>query len=178
VRAPWSLPLFASVTTLAFVLVTAIPPNSPAEAEAQAPGSPDPGQSIVVAGERTGSDGRGDYSVTDPPKISVPASGIPDPGTAQAIAYELVAARGWDTNEYNCLVALWDRESHWNVYAENPTSGAYGIPQALPGDKMATAGSDWATNPKTQIIWGLGYIAGRYGTPCGAWAHSESVGWY
>ncbi|HEX7835046.1 MAG TPA: lytic transglycosylase domain-containing protein [Pseudolysinimonas sp.] len=178
VRAPWSLPLFASLTTLAFVLVTAIPPNSPAEAEAQAPGSPDPGQSILVAGEHQGSDGRGDYSVTDPPKASAPASGFPDPGTAKAIAYELVAARGWSTNEYDCLVALWTRESQWNVYAENPTSGAYGIPQALPGDKMATAGSDWATNPRTQIRWGLGYIAGRYGTPCGAWAHSESVGWY
>jgi hypothetical protein len=178
VRAPWSLPLFASVTTLAFVLVTAIPPTSSAEAEVTAPGTTDSGQTLVVAGEREGTAGRGDYSVTDPPKASAPASGVPDPGTAQAIAYELVLAHGWDTNEYDCLVALWNRESHWNVYAQNPTSGAYGIPQALPGDKMATAGADWATNPKTQIIWGLGYIAGRYGTPCGAWEHSESVGWY
>lgn len=179
VRAPWSLPVFASLTTLAFVLVSAMPPISSAEAEALAPAAPDSGgQSIVVAGERTGTAGRGDYTVTEAPKNTAPASGIPDPGTAQAIAYEMVMARGWDTNEYDCLVALWNRESHWNVYAHNPTSGAYGIPQSLPGDKMATAGADWKTNPKTQITWGLGYIAGRYGTPCGAWAHSELKGWY
>ena len=64
------------------------------------------------------------------------------------------------------------------MYAHNASSGAYGIPQALPGDKMASAGADWATNPATQIAWGLGYIEGSYGTPCGAWAASESQGWY
>ena len=89
----------------------------------------------------------------------------------------MVLARGWGENEYNCLVALWTRESNWNVYAYNP-SGAYGIPQALPGSKMATAGADWQTNPATQITWGLGYISNRYGTPCGAWSHSQSAGWY
>src|SRR5690606_41994715 len=80
--------------------------------------------------------------------------------------------------EFDCLVALWNKESHWNVYAHNVRSGAYGIPQALPGDKMATVGADWATNPVTQITWGLGYISGRYGTPCGAWGHSQAKGWY
>ncbi|WP_345435393.1 aggregation-promoting factor C-terminal-like domain-containing protein [Microbacterium gilvum] len=102
----------------------------------------------------------------------------PDPGTAQAIAYDAVVARGWDDNEFACLVALWNRESGWNASAYNPSSGAYGIPQALPGDKMAANGADWQTNPATQIAWGLDYISGRYGTPCGAWGHSESVGWY
>lgn len=178
VRAPWSLPVFASVTTLAFVLVTAIPPTPSAEAEAQAPGSSTGGQSIIVAGERDASDGRGDYTVTDPPKATAPASGIPDPGTAQDIAYRMVLDYGWNGSEFDCLVALWNRESHWNVYAENPTSHAYGIPQALPGDKMATVADDWRTNPTTQITWGLGYISGRYGTPCGAWDHSERKGWY
>ena len=113
-----------------------------------------------------------------PPRPKAAAAGVPDPGTAQAIAYGMVLARGWGEAEFNCLVALWNRESHWNVSAHNASSGAYGIPQALPGSKMATAGADWATNPATQITWGLGYIAGRYGTPCGAWGHSESVGWY
>ena len=70
------------------------------------------------------------------------------------------------------------RESGWNPFADNPTSSAYGIPQALPGSKMASAGADWATNPVTQIRWGLGYIRDRYGSPCGAWAHSEANGWY
>lgn len=123
---------------------------------------------------------RDGYTVTDPPpKIPVaPAAGIPDPGTAKAIGLEMVLARGWSVSEFDCLAALWDRESHWNVYAHNASSGAYGIPQALPGEKMATAGSDWQTNPATQIAWGLGYIAARYDTPCGAWAHSEEHNWY
>ncbi|MFT4214617.1 MAG: lytic transglycosylase domain-containing protein [Microbacterium sp.] len=102
----------------------------------------------------------------------------PDPGSAKAIAYEMVLARGWDDSEYACLVALWKKESGWRVNAYNSSSGAYGIPQALPGSKMASAGSDWETNPATQIKWGLGYISGRYDTPCGAWSHSQSSGWY
>lgn len=109
---------------------------------------------------------------------AAPAAGTPDPGTAKAIAYDMVMARGWGQGEYDCLVALWNKESHWNVYAHNKRSGAYGIPQALPGSKMASAGADWATNPATQITWGLGYIGGRYGTPCGAWGHSQAKGWY
>jgi hypothetical protein len=107
-----------------------------------------------------------------------PSAAVPDPGTAQAIAYDKVISRGWGEDQYSCLVALWNKESGWRVNAANPSSGAYGIPQALPGSKMATAGADWATNPATQIEWGLGYISGRYGTPCGAWGHSQSVGWY
>ncbi|MHC2998935.1 aggregation-promoting factor C-terminal-like domain-containing protein [Microbacterium sp. HJ5] len=102
----------------------------------------------------------------------------PDPGTAQAIAYDMVKARGWGDGEFSCLVALWNKESGWRVNAYNASSGAYGIPQALPGSKMGSAGADWETNPATQISWGLGYIGGRYGTPCGAWGHSQSVGWY
>ena len=86
----------------------------------------------------------------------------------------MVLARGWSDAEFGCLVALWNRESGWRVNAYNAGSGAYGIPQALPGSKMASAGADWETNAATQISWGLGYIGGRYGTPCGAWAHSEA----
>lgn len=100
-----------------------------------------------------------------------------DPGSAQAIAQRMVAARGWGNDQFSCLVSLWDKESGWRVNAANP-SGAYGIPQALPGSKMASAGSDWQTNPATQITWGLGYIAGTYGTPCAAWGHSQQYNWY
>lgn len=110
--------------------------------------------------------------------ISIPAVAAPNPGSAQAIARQMVLSRGWGEGQYSCLYSLWQRESNWNVYAQNRSSGAYGIPQALPGTKMATHGSDWQTNPATQISWGLDYIAGRYGTPCGAWGHSEQVGWY
>lgn len=102
-----------------------------------------------------------------------------NPSEAQAIARDLMASQyGWGEDQFGCLVALWNRESGWNVYATNSSSGAYGIPQALPGSKMASAGADWQTNPATQITWGLGYIAGRYGTPCGAYDHAMSVGWY
>ena len=90
----------------------------------------------------------------------------------------MAANYGWGEDQFGCLVALWQKESGWNYQAYNSSSGATGIPQALPGSKMATAGADWQTNPATQIAWGLGYIAGRYGTPCGAWSHSQSVGWY
>ena len=100
-----------------------------------------------------------------------PATGAPNPAAAQAIAARMVAARGWGSDQMSCLTSLWNKESGWNVYAYNP-SGAYGIPQSLPGSKMATAGSDWQTNPATQITWGLNYIAARYGAPCGAWAYS------
>lgn len=96
----------------------------------------------------------------------------------QAIAKIMVLERGWSMTQFQCLDALWTRESNWNYQAQNPSSGAYGIPQALPGSKMASVASDWMTNPVTQITWGLNYIADRYGTPCGAWEHSESVGWY
>ncbi|WP_456823118.1 aggregation-promoting factor C-terminal-like domain-containing protein [Cellulomonas sp. P5_E12] len=100
------------------------------------------------------------------------------PGTAQALGKELAAARGWGDDQFACLLSLWNQESGWRVNAANRSSGAYGIPQALPGSKMASVGADWQTNPATQITWGLNYIGGRYGNPCGAWAHHESAGWY
>ncbi|WP_233265418.1 lytic transglycosylase domain-containing protein [Leifsonia sp. AG29] len=105
---------------------------------------------------------------------AAPSAPIPSPGTAQAIAYQMVKDRGWGDDQYSCLVSLWNRESGWRVNASNP-SGAYGIPQALPGSKM---GPGWQTDATVQINWGLGYIAGRYTNPCGAWAHSQSTGWY
>ena len=137
-----------------------------------------PAQAYAIGDPGVAGAGRDEFTISITRIRTAPAVGVPDAGTAQAIAYDIVLARGWDQSEFECLVALWNRESHWNVYAHNTSSGAYGIPQALPGDKMATAGADWQTNPVTQITWGLGYIAGRYGTPCGAWAHSESKGWY
>jgi hypothetical protein len=175
VRSRWSLPVFATAVTFAFVVASLSPADAPA-AQALAPGAPTDAQDFANADAVHPGAPRDEFAVSR--VRTAPAVGIPDPGSAQAIAYDMVLARGWDDAEYECLVALWNRESHWNVYAQNPTSGAYGIPQALPGDKMASAGADWQTNPTTQITWGLGYIAGRYGTPCGAWEHSERKGWY
>jgi hypothetical protein len=84
----------------------------------------------------------------------------------------------WGDDQHECLVKLWNRESGWRHTADNPSSSAYGIPQALPGKKMASAGEDWRTNPQTQIKWGLKYIKGRYKTPCGALGHSNKHNWY
>jgi hypothetical protein len=105
-----------------------------------------------------------------------PAGKAPS-GSAEQIAQQLLAQYGWG-GQFGCLYSLWERESGWNMYAENPSSGAYGIPQSLPGSKMASAGSDWATDAATQIRWGLSYIKSVYGSPCGAWSHEESSGWY
>ena len=96
----------------------------------------------------------------------------------QAYAREKCKAYGWSDSDFECLVKLWNRESGWRVTAGNKSSGAYGIPQALPASKMASAGSDYMTNYQTQINWGLKYISSRYGSPTNAWAHSQRTGWY
>ncbi|MEU0516494.1 lytic transglycosylase domain-containing protein [Streptosporangium sp. NPDC006007] len=96
----------------------------------------------------------------------------------KAIAFRLVARRSWSHDQFQCLDSLWTRESNWNHQAHNPSSGAYGIPQALPGSKMSDSGGDWRSNPITQIHWGLRYIKSRYGSPCGAWGHFRSSNWY
>ena len=175
VRSHWSLPAFSLLATAAIASVWVLPAASGGLALAMEPTthvgaaallSP---QSLMIEGTYEPSVSRDGYTVTvpepEPVSVGVPFGGVPDPGTAQAIAYAMMAGMGWNDSEFACLVALWDRESHWNVYAHNPSSGAYGIPQSLPGDKMASAGADWQTNPATQITWGIGYIAGRYGTP-------------
>jgi hypothetical protein len=110
-----------------------------------------------------------------PPVAQVPP---PSPGTAQAIAYQLLPSFGFNPKtQFSCLDNIFSRESGWRTTAEN-ASGAYGIPQALPGSKMASAGPNWQTDATTQIKWGLGYIKGRYGSPCGAWAFWQVNGWY
>lgn len=100
------------------------------------------------------------------------------PSDPREIAMSMLPSYGWDSGEFTCLDQLWVSESGWNPYAENSSSGAYGIPQSLPAEKMATAGADWQTNPATQIEWGLTYIRDSYGTPCGAWNFKLSNNWY
>ncbi|GAA2209840.1 hypothetical protein GCM10009850_052990 [Nonomuraea monospora] len=112
------------------------------------------------------------------PAMNFPPGSDPSPGSNKATAKAMLASFGFGADQWGCLESLWHKESGWNERAMNRYSGAYGIPQSLPGSKMASAGSDWQTNAATQIKWGLGYIKGRYGTPCAAWGHSQSVGWY
>jgi hypothetical protein len=193
--------LFGFTAACAFVLVTVVDPYSGATASPyfQMSGTTtaeSPAQAVLVAGSYANTITRDGYAVTEKPKpkpkpvpvvaavetikknFTAPAAAVPDPGSAQAYAFDAVAARGWGEDQYSCLVSLWQKESGWRVNAQNGSSGAYGIPQSLPGSKMASAGADWATNAGTQIEWGLGYITGRYGTPCGAWEKSQASGWY
>jgi hypothetical protein len=99
-------------------------------------------------------------------------------GSPQQIAQAMLASFGWSSSQFSCLDPLWAHESGWSVTAYNAGSGAYGIPQALPGSRMASAGPDWQNNAATQIRWGLEYIKGTYGSPCAAWDHEQATGWY
>lgn len=116
------------------------------------------------------------------PQPSNPSAGCrlyhPSAAQAQAYASGAAAQRGWTGQNWTDLVKLWNRESGWSWSAENVSSGAYGIPQALPGSKMATFGANWKDDAAVQIDWGLSYIAQRYGSPSAAWQHSEQTGWY
>ena len=125
----------------------------------------------AAAGDGGGGGGAGD-SGAPPPGVVVDRAG------AKAYAASRLPSFGWGSDQFRCLDLLWTRESGWRADAYNASSGAYGIPQSLPGSKMASAGADWRTNAATQVNWGLGYIAARYGSPCGAWAHSEATNWY
>ena len=102
------------------------------------------------------------------------------PVGAQQVAKELIASQyaSWSSSQVSCLNQLWTSESHWNFQAHNYRSGAHGIAQALPADKMEIIATDWRTNPVTQIKWGLSYIKARYGTPCKALAHKHWRGYY
>jgi hypothetical protein len=151
-----------AMTTAARTLTVVAKPKlaSPAQVAAANP----------AASTGTGTGGGGVIYVTSTP---------PNPNTAQSIAYNIMGSYGFNPKTYfGCLQNLWNRESGWRYDAENPSSGAFGIPQALPGSKMASAGTDWQTNPRTQIIWGLGYIKGTYGDPCSAWGFEERNGYY
>lgn len=133
---------------------------------------PSPDASLAVS---AGSSGTGTATTTAAGSGSIPSG---DVAAAQAYAKSQMARFGWtDATDWDDLVKLWDRESGWSVTAENP-SGAYGIPQSLPGSKMASAGADWKTNAVTQINWGLQYIHDTYGSPRLAWAHEQANGWY
>lgn len=156
--------------TFASPVITSTPKPKPKPKPVEV--KPAPVEEVTAVSETTGDVGTMKKTSSAPP---VP---IVSPGSAQADALQQLKAKGWGDTEFACLVSLWNRESGWNAAAENPSSGAYGIPQSLPASKMASAGADYLTNASTQIKWGLGYIQERYKTPCGAWGHSESVGWY
>ncbi len=184
-KRPSSLPALGFFFVASLVMVSAVDPYSGTMASAatvQVVESVDQEyqQLEIVAVEGEGF-ARGSFEVVTGAgiaKLFVNGAPYPTPGSAKEIALKLVYSKDWDYNQYSCLVKLWERESNWRWNALNSSSGAYGIPQSLPGSKMASAGADWRTNPETQIKWGIGYISGRYGSPCGALAHSNEHNWY
>ena len=133
---------------------------------------------------------RSDRRTAADPAKKAALSSVDDAGSGQSrtedvsdrdpreIAQALLSEFGYGQDQFSCLDSLYNSESGWRVDADNPSSSAYGIPQALPGSKMSSAGADWATNPVTQIRWGLGYIQDRYGSPCSAWSFKQGNNWY
>jgi hypothetical protein len=182
--APRVLPTWAFVFVAGWVMVTVVDPYSGTLTSAQASIYEQidfQGQDLSISSEQTISFSRGGYEIVTGKtagKLFVELAQSPDVGTAQAYAYDYIKKFEWGFDQYSCLVKLWNRESNWRVNAMNRSSGAYGIPQSLPGNKMASEGMDWLTNPQTQIRWGVKYINARYGTACGALVHSNNVGWY
>ena len=132
------------------------------------------GEAAKAAAEAAANPGGGADGVAPPPGMVV------DPAGAQAYASSRLAAFGWGQDQMGCLIQLWNHESGWRADAYNTSSGAYGIPQAWPASKMASAGADWMTNQNTQVNWGLDYINRAYGSPCAAWNFemSHDPNWY
>jgi hypothetical protein len=194
-----AVPLFTAITTAtaiitAAALITSGPPGParPDIVEAAGAAPAMPAAPVLAAGDltRVSADAHAAWQPPPPPRhhhrarppaaLAAPIApvAVAAPATPRAIAAGLLPGYGWAASQFGCLDQLWTRESGWDPGAENPYSGAYGIPQALPGSKMAAAGPDWATGARTQILWGLGYIRGTYGSPCAAWGHEEATGWY
>jgi len=169
----------------ALVMVTTVDPYSGAFASADTMQSFDTEdmeyQQLTIQPIAGDGFGRGEFELVDGVnalRLIVRNAPIPGAGSAKASALTQTKARGWEHTQFSCLVKLWERESNWQLTATNRSSGAYGIPQSLPASKMASAGADWRTSAETQIKWGLGYIEGRYGSPCAALAHSDKNNWY
>jgi hypothetical protein len=145
-----------------------------AKAAAQVPGNPAPAVPAPVPPVES--------PTPNPPPVvvvpSVPGGAVNDPAAARNYAAGRLSAYGWGQDQFQCLAQLWTKESNWLTTATNPDSGAYGIAQALPASKYASAGSDWLTSYRTQVNWGLGYILDRYRSPCAAWNHSVIKNWY
>lgn len=181
-----TFPVIGFILTMGFVLVYVVDPYSGTLASAQTmqvfdPKSQKSQEAYTYASEVSVSFDRGGFKVISGSEASalfVFAADNPEPGSPKHYAMTLLGEKNLGFDQFSCLVKLWTRESNWRHLAKNSSSGAYGIPQALPGSKMATEGADWMTNPETQIRWGLKYISSRYKTPCGAWAFFSENNWY
>jgi hypothetical protein len=149
------------------------PAASPAPAAEPAPAAPAPAVEPAPAAPAPAPE-----PAPAPAPEPAPAVAVDDPAGAQAYAASQLGAHGWAPDQMQCLQTLWTKESEWKTTATNASSGAYGIVQSLPAEKMASAGADYLTNYRTQINWGLGYIKERYGSPCGALNFHYANNWY
>jgi hypothetical protein len=127
---------------------------------------------------RTQADSLKSAALSDATGVAVTKSEDLTQADPKTLARALMPLYGLATSEFSCVDNIWEHESRWNVHADNPYSSAYGIPQALPGSKMSSAGPDWQNNAETQIKWGLNYIKERYGSACAAWSFKQAHGWY
>lgn len=158
-------------------------PQRAAQADAQAKANDaaktaaDQARAADEAARKAQAASRSQARTTTTPDVAVPTSCSQYSGN-QGIGCALLLQWGFGLDQMPCLVNMWNKESHWNTTSKNSSSGAYGIPQALPASKMAAYGSDYLTNPVPQIKWGLDYIKNRYSTPCGAWSFWQAHGWY
>jgi peptidoglycan DL-endopeptidase CwlO len=174
----------AETAAKAAALTAALPPAAPAPANpapapanpARAPANPAPDNPALAPAPAP----EPPATPSPPPVVvpSIPGGAVNDPAGAKSYASGRLSAYGWGQDQFLCLARLWTKESNWLTTATNPYSGAYGIAQALPAGKYSSAGGDWLTSYRTQIEWGLGYIQGRYASPCGAWDHSVATNWY
>jgi peptidoglycan DL-endopeptidase CwlO len=158
-----------------------VAPGIPAPADpAPAPANPAPADPVPVNPAPANPAPAPAASPSPPPVVvpSLPGGAVNDPAGAKSYASGRLGAYGWGQDQFLCLAQLWTKESNWLTTATNPSSGAYGIAQALPPGKYSSAGADWLTSYRTQVEWGLGYIGQRYGSPCAAWNHSVARNWY
>ena len=131
-----------------------------------------------IGDRRTAADSLKSAALQDANGVAVTGSEDLTKADPRTLARALMPLYGLASSEFSCVDNIWNHESRWNVHADNPYSSAYGIPQALPGSKMASAGPDWQNNAETQIRWGLNYIKTRYGSACSAWSFKQAHGWY
>lgn len=153
-------------------------PDAAAVAAAEAAAAAEQAAAQLAAEQAAAAAAAEEAAAAEAARIAAEPVPVNDPAGAKAYAAAALGGHGWGASEMTCLNTLWTKESEWLTSATNASSGAYGIPQALPGTKLATAGGDWQTNYKTQINWGLTYIESRYGSPCSALNFHYANNWY
>ncbi|MEK0155057.1 hypothetical protein [Arthrobacter oryzae] len=160
------------------ILVSAMPAPASVSMTAQSSEEKTAEQKAPEAAPEASAPAPAPAAAPEPAPAPAPPVAVDDPAAAQAYAASQLGNYGWAADQMQCLVTLWTKESDWKTTATNPSSGAYGVVQSLPAEKMASAGADYRTNFRTQINWGLNYVKERYGSPCDALNFHYANNWY